>query len=82
MAGSGGGELEVRGPELLLRYAREDDAAALFALAAHLFQFPLDRIDARTQQAAVGFQLGFARSAQADTPPDARKVSPHTGQPG
>jgi len=34
MAGSGGGELEVRGPELLLRYAREDDAAALFALAS------------------------------------------------
>jgi RimJ/RimL family protein N-acetyltransferase len=30
-----GGELEVRGSELLLRYAREDDAPALFALASN-----------------------------------------------
>jgi [ribosomal protein S5]-alanine N-acetyltransferase len=30
-----GGELEVRGPELRLRYAREDDAPALFALASN-----------------------------------------------
>jgi ribosomal-protein-alanine N-acetyltransferase len=28
------GELEVRGPDLLLRYAREDDAPALFELAS------------------------------------------------
>jgi [ribosomal protein S5]-alanine N-acetyltransferase len=34
MAESGGAELEVRGSELLLRYAREEDAAALFALAS------------------------------------------------
>jgi RimJ/RimL family protein N-acetyltransferase len=34
MAGSGGAELEVRGSELLLRYAREQDAGALFALAS------------------------------------------------
>ena len=35
MAEAGGGKLEVRGPELLLRYASEDDAPALFALASH-----------------------------------------------
>src|SRR5919108_5849474 len=28
------GELEVRGPELFLRYARREDAPALFALAS------------------------------------------------
>ena len=35
MAEAAGGELEVRGPELLLRYAREEDAPALFALASN-----------------------------------------------
>jgi RimJ/RimL family protein N-acetyltransferase len=34
MAEPAGDELEVRGPELRLRYAREDDAPALFALAS------------------------------------------------
>jgi [ribosomal protein S5]-alanine N-acetyltransferase len=34
MAEAPGGELEVRGPELLLRYAREEDGPALFALAS------------------------------------------------
>ena len=32
--GSPATDLEVRGSELLLRYAREDDAPALFALAS------------------------------------------------
>src|SRR3954454_9218329 len=31
---SGGAELEVRGPDLLLRYARPDDADRLFELAS------------------------------------------------
>jgi ribosomal-protein-alanine N-acetyltransferase len=35
MAEPRGGELEVRGPQLMLRYAREDDAPALFALASN-----------------------------------------------
>jgi ribosomal-protein-alanine N-acetyltransferase len=35
MAEATGGELEVRGSELLLRYAHEDDAPALFALASN-----------------------------------------------
>ena len=34
MAEAAGEDLEVRGSELLLRYAREDDAPALFALAS------------------------------------------------
>ena len=34
MAEAAGKDLEVRGSELLLRYAREDDAPALFALAS------------------------------------------------
>jgi ribosomal-protein-alanine N-acetyltransferase len=34
MAEAPDGELEVRGPELKLRYAREDDAPALYALAS------------------------------------------------
>lgn len=38
LAGRGGGDpapdLEIRGPELLLRYARADDAAALYRLAS------------------------------------------------
>ena len=35
MAEAGGNELQVRGPELLLRYAHENDAPALFALASN-----------------------------------------------
>ena len=35
MSGAPGGQLEVRGPELLLRYALEDDAPALFELASN-----------------------------------------------
>jgi ribosomal-protein-alanine N-acetyltransferase len=34
MAEAPAGELEVRGPELILRYARADDAPALYALAS------------------------------------------------
>jgi [ribosomal protein S5]-alanine N-acetyltransferase len=35
MAEAPAGELEVRGPELILRYARADDAPALYALASN-----------------------------------------------
>ncbi|MCY1173628.1 hypothetical protein D9M73_137950 [compost metagenome] len=53
----------------------------MFTLAADLFQAPLDLPQANPQQAPVGFQLGFTRTAQADTAFLPFKVSPAANQP-
>ncbi|MNC24696.1 hypothetical protein D3C75_727610 [compost metagenome] len=53
----------------------------MFTLAADLLQARLDLAQAYPQQAAVGFQLGFTRAAQADTAFLPLKVSPAAHQP-
>ncbi|MNE05669.1 hypothetical protein D3C80_982390 [compost metagenome] len=50
------------------------------ALATHLLQALLDLANAHAQQAAVGFQLGLARTAQADTALLPLQVGPATHQ--
>ncbi|MNF58916.1 hypothetical protein D3C84_404930 [compost metagenome] len=54
--------------------------ASLIALAADLLQALLDLANAHTQQAAVGFQLGFTRATQTDTALLALKVGPAAHQ--
>ena len=50
-------------------------------LAAQFFEPRLERLDALADQAAVGFELRFARAAQADTALLALEVSPRADQP-
>ena len=47
-----------------------------------VFQLGLEALDLLPDDAAVGFQLGFARAPQADAAPDSRKVGPHAREPG
>ena len=50
-------------------------------LAAQFFEPRLERLDALADQTAVGFELRFARTAQADTAFLALEVSPRANQP-
>src|ERR1700712_2304750 len=52
----------------------------LITLTADLLQTPLDLAQANPQQTTVGFQLGFTRTAQADTTALTFKVSPAANQ--
>jgi len=56
-------------------------AATLVALLAHLVQAGGNGLDSHPQQAAVRFQLGFTRAAQANTAFLPLKVGPATNQP-
>src|SRR5713101_4529365 len=62
---------------------RREIAAALPLIGAMLgdvLQPLLERGDLAADRAAVGFELGFARSPEADTAADARQVAPHARQ--
>lgn len=57
-------------------------ATCLVPLTADLLQAPLDLPQANPQKTTVGFELGFTRTAQADTTFLSLKVSPATDQTG
>ena len=56
--------------------------SGLITLAADLLQTLGDLLDAHPQQTAVGFQLGFPRTTQADTTLLPLKVGPAADQTG
>ncbi len=55
-------------------------AALRGAPLAKIFHLALEHADALAHAAAVDFELGFPRTAQADAAADARQVRPHVGQ--
>ncbi|RMN81584.1 hypothetical protein ALQ52_04413 [Pseudomonas cannabina pv. alisalensis] len=57
-------------------------ATGLVTLAANLLEPAFDLTQAHPQQTTVGFELGFPRTAQADTPFLTLKVSPAADQTG
>ena len=57
-------------------------AAALPALLSHFLQTLVDHLDALTDQAPVGFQLGLTRPAQADAALLPFQVGPAPDQAG